>query len=393
MTEKKLSRPNTDFTMSARVKSRSFVEERPSSSSSSSAGAGDVAADDDDVSAAEEERTLEEEVAVGASAAAATAKYQRPTRPVACASTASCGASASPPNGFAIRRFDPRKIRPYSTVLFAGGRRTGKSTVMRDVMYRLRKRFYEMVVYTGTNEQDHPWSSMTPQKNVKMCLAEFPGDDLEERLNVQRERIKICDGVKVTCPPTLLAFEDLEFLKDPIWNNQSVRSVWFNGRWSATYAFCAFQYIMEIKMALRNMFDYAFFMMDPSVKSRERIYQQYCGIIPTREMFESIFKMCTTDYRAMVVDLRSRSYNLEDSIYWYKADPLLPPFRIGVDDVWDRSVDEENVVRRRRARDSAREKAKKASRTTCATAAPSRSRRSGATSESVTVTLQDYAED
>lgn len=249
---------------------------------------------------------------------------------------------------FKIKRFDPCKIRPFSTVLFAGGRRSGKSTVMREIMSILRKRFYEAIVYTGTNERDHPWSSMTPAKNVKMCLTEFPEEDLEAQLNIQRERIKMCEESGVQCPPTLLVFEDLEFLKDAIWNNQSVRSVWFNGRWSATYAFCAFQYIMEIKMALRNMFDYAFFMMDPNIKSRERIYQQYCGIIPNKDMFENIFKMCTTDYRAMVVDLRSRSYNLEDSIFWYKADPALPPFRVGVADVWNRSVDEENVERKRR---------------------------------------------
>ena len=68
-----------------------------------------------------------------------------------------------------IKKFDPHTMRPYSTVLFAGGRRTGKSSLMRDIIGSISRRFYDMHVFTGTIEDDHPWTDMTPAKYVHIC--------------------------------------------------------------------------------------------------------------------------------------------------------------------------------------------------------------------------------
>jgi hypothetical protein len=89
--------------------------------------------------------------------------------------------------------------------------------------------------------------------------------------------------------------------------------------------------------------------MDNNVKSRERIREQYCGVIPTMEMFDVIFKRCTSDFRAMVVDLRSKSYNIEDCVFWYKARDH-GVVRIGVEDIWSKEVDLQNLQRARRHR-------------------------------------------
>jgi hypothetical protein len=137
-------------------------------------------------------------------------------------------------------------------------------------------------------------------------------------------------------------FEDLEYLKKSIYKYESVREIWFNGRYAKTYAMCAFQYIMEIPMALRGMFDYAVFAMENNAAARERIYKQYCGIIPTYGAFETIFKECTADHKVMVVDCRSVSYNLQDTIFWYKAKDR-GFFHMGVEDIWNPKVDIQNL--------------------------------------------------
>jgi len=212
---------------------------------------------------------------------------------------------------------------------------------MRDIIYHIRKRLYDMYVFTGTNEDDHPWKAHTPAKYVHLCREQFPTTVLASALKVQQERKAVGRHLSATIPPTGFIFEDLEFLTKPIWTVPGVRELWFNGRHMNTYALCAFQYIMEIKMALRGMFDYAFFTMDNSYASRERIRTQFGGVFPSMEMFENIFFACTTNFKAMVLDLRATSYKIEDCVFWYRASDH-GPFRVGVHDVWDRVVDEEN---------------------------------------------------
>lgn len=247
------------------------------------------------------------------------------------------------PSHFNLRKFDPSTIRPNSTILFAGGRRTGKSFAMRDIIFCLKDRFYDMHVFTGTNEADHPWETHTPERYVHHCKKEvFPTETLQEALRIQKQRTEICKQASLSVTPSsAFVFEDLEYLSKPIWTVPGIRKIWFNGRHSATYAFCAFQYIMEIKMALRGMFDYAFFTMDNSHASRERIFKQFGGVFPNAAVFEGIFFACTTNHKAMVLDLRSLSYNIEDCVFWYKAQER-GPFRVGVSDVWDRKVCERN---------------------------------------------------
>ncbi len=100
--------------------------------------------------------------------------------------------------------------------------------------------------------------------------------------------------------------------------------------------FClvAYQYVMEVKMEMRGSFDYAVFTMDNSKAVRERIWKQFAGVFETLESFEAAFMELTKDYRAMVIDLRARSYKIEDCVFWYRANPDLGRFRMGHRDIW-----------------------------------------------------------
>ena len=91
---------------------------------------------------------------------------------------------------------------------------------------------------------------------------------------------------------------------------------------------------MEVKMEMRGSFDYAVFTMDNSQAVRERIWKQFAGVFKTFDAFDAAFMELTKDYRVMVLDLRARSYNIEDCVFWYRADPNLGRFKMGHPDVW-----------------------------------------------------------
>lgn len=242
-----------------------------------------------------------------------------------------------------IGKFDPTKLRPNSTVLFAGGRRTGKSFCMRDWIYHNRKLVYDAYVYSGTREDKFPWEKFTPEKYVTYVGEVFPDADLKAALDRQLLRKEIAEGHGVECPPTMFVFEDLEFLKKSMWKNQQIRKIMFNGRHFASVCFAAVQYIMEIDMATRSMFDYAVFAVTPSQAYRKRIHAQFGGAVPSFKEFEKIFMQCTRDHRVMVVDCRANEYGIEDSIFWYKAEDH-GIFRVGVKGVWDPALDQRNAA-------------------------------------------------
>lgn len=249
-----------------------------------------------------------------------------------------------------IRKFDPKSIREYSTVLFAGGRRTGKSFMMRDIMYHLRKRFYDVTVVSGTKDMDHPWENYVPLKYVTYlmgengdeCIDEFPDYIIEAVQKRQEYRKGVAAEYGAVCPPSLIVLEDLEFLKHSMWNEQGLRRIMFNGRHPKTYLFTAIQYIMEIKMGVRLMFDYAVFMLEPSIECRNRIYRFFGGVFGDFDKFERVFKACTEDYKCMVVDLRPKKYEIPESVFWYRAKEH-PPFHMGHRSIWDPEVDRRNT--------------------------------------------------
>lgn len=248
-----------------------------------------------------------------------------------------------------FKRFDPSTIRDFASILFAGGKRTGKSSLMREFMWFIKDRVYDGHVWSGTYDEDHPWEWYFPKQMVHYCMEEFQEEALNKTLQVQQQRKDLAKKYGATCPPSVLVFEDLEFLKPSIWNKQGTRSLIFNGRldthllllsnlfknrWVKEFCLVAYQYVMEVKMEMRGSFDYAVFTMDNSKAVRERIWKQFAGVFGTLESFEAAFMELTKDYRAMVIDLRARSYKLEDCVYWYRANPNLARFKIGHPDIW-----------------------------------------------------------
>ena len=233
-----------------------------------------------------------------------------------------------------FRRFDPSTIRDYASILFAGGKRSGKSTIMREFMWYIKDRVFDGHVFTGTFDEDHPWEWYLPKQMVHDCMTTFKKDDLDDVLKTQEDRKVLARKFGASCPPSALVLEDLEFLKPSIWVNQGTRALIFNGRWVKLFCFVAYQYVMEIKMEMRGSFDYAVFTMDNSQAVRERIWKQFAGVFKTLGDFEDAFMALTTDYRAMVLDLRARSYKLEDCVFWYRANKDLGRFKMGHPDIW-----------------------------------------------------------
>ena len=79
----------------------------------------------------------------------------------------------------------------------------------------------------------------------------------------------------------------------------------------------ASQNCIDFPPILRCSIDYVFIMKETNPTILKKIFDNYCGIFPTFEMFLKVFNACTSDYQCMVVTNR---YNrIEDNIFWYTS--------------------------------------------------------------------------
>ncbi len=125
-------------------------------------------------------------------------------------------------------------------------------------------------------------------------------------------------------------------MDDTKWLNQKcIKDIFKNGRHYNMFFIIAMQYCMSMTRALRTCLDYVFILKENAVSNRKRLYEHYCGVFPSFELFEQVLLACTENYECLVIDNRSTSNQIEDVIYWYKADLHdRVDWRIGGEEFW-----------------------------------------------------------
>ena len=85
--------------------------------------------------------------------------------------------------------------------------------------------------------------------------------------------------------------------------------------------------------SLRGNCDYIFILKQPFYNQRKRLYEHYCSMFPTFEMFCKTLDQCTENFECMVINNKASSNRIEDMVYWYKAEPH-ENFKVGAPQFW-----------------------------------------------------------
>ena len=93
-----------------------------------------------------------------------------------------------------------------------------------------------------------------------------------------------------------------------------------NGRHYKLMFILTMQFALGIPPNLRTNIDYVFILRDNVTSNRKRLYDHYAGMFPTFEMFCTVMDKCTQNYECIVIDNSTRSNNIEEQVFWYKAD-------------------------------------------------------------------------
>ncbi len=218
-----------------------------------------------------------------------------------------------------IRRFDPSTIAPDAVVLLVGKRGTGKSTLLKDIMYHMRNKLDFGLAMSPTEECTSDLSSYVPGSCI---YGDFAGDKVDALLEEQRKAIKRGSGRRV-----FLVLDDCMYDKK-IMRGINVRNLFMNGRHRRIFFINCQQYVMDMPPDLRSQVDYVFVMRDNIRSNKEKLWKFFFGMFSSFAEFNAVMDSCTQNYECLVYDGSSKSNNVEDCIFWYKGDYTLPDFRL-----------------------------------------------------------------
>lgn len=232
---------------------------------------------------------------------------------------------------YRIQKFDPDCAfgKPFNMVLL-GKKATGKSTLMKDVLYHLHKQgFPRVVVFSGTEDSNHFFSNHV---NKSYVHNDLDVDTLAGIVSTQKQVVAAVRDVeeKLQRPcgvdtRLVIVFDDVVYHKN-ILNNNVFRYIFFQGRHQNLSIILASQYLMYVPIEARANIDYLVCTKETIPKNRVKLYESFFGCFPDKHTFSNVLDQLTRNYEVCILDNTGTDLNPEKCVYWYKATLYLPPF-------------------------------------------------------------------
>ena len=244
-----------------------------------------------------------------------------------------------------LKKFDMKRItflkdeNKGPVIVLIGRRDTGKSYLVRDLLYHHRDVPIGTVI-SGTEAGNGFYSSHIPKLFIH---DEYTSGIIENILKRQKsvmkevqKQIQMYKTSKID-PRTFVILDDC--LYDNSWaKDKLMRLLFMNGRHWKVLLILTMQYPLGILPNLRTNIDYVFILREPYIANRKRIYENYAGMFPTFESFCQVMDQCTENYECLVIDNNVKSNKLSEQIFWYKADSTIRhDFKLGAKEFWEMS--------------------------------------------------------
>ena len=221
------------------------------------------------------------------------------------------------------------------TIVLIGRRETGKSFLVRDLLYHFQN-IPIGTVMSATEASNGFYGTIVPKLFIH---EEYKSTLVENLLRRQRaviEQIKKEEAMykKSSIDPRTFCILD-DCLFDNSWaRDKLMRMLFMNGRHWKIMVIITMQYPLGMPPILRTNIDYTFILRENYLTNRDKIWRNYASMFPTLESFCQVMDQTTENYECMVIDNNVKSNKLNDQVYWYKAETR-PDFKLGSKEFWE----------------------------------------------------------
>lgn len=178
---------------------------------------------------------------------------------------------------------------------------------------------------TGTEANTEHYRNYIPELFI---YDGFRADVLENLIDYQQKRRR--QGRQ---KPVFVLLEDCMWDAKKLISEPVVRRIFMNGRHYGIFFILTLQYALDLPPGLRAQTDYVFACRETCEQNRLKIYDNFGAAVPSFRAFDQVFQTCTENREVCVICLSSLSANLEDNIWYYKAQANLK-FRMGEQGEW-----------------------------------------------------------
>lgn len=234
-----------------------------------------------------------------------------------------------------VQKFNMQWIDDNCTVMILGKRNTGKSFLLKDLLF-YHQDIPTCVVVCPTESSNKFYSKFIPS----LFIFEEYNEEIINYFKIRQTAVKQLfweekekNGTSTIDGRSILILDDC--LYDDKWTRSvNIRWMFMNGRHSDGMFIMTSQSPLGITPALRNNLDYIFILRNNIDNERRKIYMNYASIIPSYDIFCEILSSCTEDYKCLVIHISSTSNNLLDCVFWYKAENH-DDFTLGSQEYWN----------------------------------------------------------
>lgn len=239
-----------------------------------------------------------------------------------------------------LKEWHPNMMDSDGVVFICGLRGSGKSTVVKDIIYKRRKSFNAFVGIAPTEDSKKMFRTMTP---FTFIYDNADRDTLEQIVTTQRQitnhrKLK----AKRTGTPherkiTLICGDDI-FKDRKTANNEQMGDIVMNGRHDDLCLILNAQVARDFDKRYRQNVTTAIFCREEGAESIRAIFDMFFrGMFKNEIMFRNFFLRVTEDRNVLVFQKgrgKVKKKSAFDNLYRYKANPNIPKFRIGHQGLW-----------------------------------------------------------
>lgn len=246
-----------------------------------------------------------------------------------------------------IKKFRMDAIKKRKNIVVIGKRGSGKSILMKDILYHIRKRVDTAFAMSPTHESVKMFESIMPKSHV------YDGYSLDTIQNLIAVMASLVSQGKER--EVALCTDDCMFEKG-IMKTEEMRLIHMNGRHYNIWYINSVQYITDMGPAIRTNVDYVFALKENTIAGKKRLYDFFFGVFPDFKEFCLTFDKCTENHSCLVLDNSTPHSSIEDCIFHYTANPDIGKFRIGrtiyykLDHLYKREAEQANSDRHKKTK-------------------------------------------